>query len=238
MTNSIISCACGCGESVLGSRIDSRGHVRRYRLGHAKIKGSELIQCACGCGKEISRRNQYGRWKQYSKGHSLTKHAKTVSRETRAKMSVAGKGRKFTAQHRRKIGEANSYRIVSTETKRKMAENMKSRPAVNPTRAHRLFVQLFKQKFGVTLQIEFGLVMNNGYPRYYDCKVPGRNILFELDGVCHDMKHMKKRDKQKDELAEKLGYELFRVPEDKIIEFITALNPDFIKQNEPVRSEL
>jgi group I intron endonuclease len=48
---------------------------------------------------------------------------KTMSEETKQKISTTLKGREFSDEHRKKIGEANSRRIISDETRQKMSEN-------------------------------------------------------------------------------------------------------------------
>ncbi|KRQ11648.1 hypothetical protein AOQ73_06120 [Bradyrhizobium pachyrhizi] len=50
------------------------------------------------------------------------------SQEARAKMSAAGKGRKFTPEHRARIGDANRRRMVSDETRAKMSIARMGRP--------------------------------------------------------------------------------------------------------------
>lgn len=45
--------------------------------------------------------------------------------ETRAKMSITKKGKHFTQDHCKKIGEANRHRIYSEETRAKIAEKRK-----------------------------------------------------------------------------------------------------------------
>jgi len=101
-----------------------------------------------------------------------------------------------------------------------MAINM-PKPSRTMTKPHRLFIQLFENKFGVILEVEHKLVTDNGQVRFYDCKIPDANILFEVDGkFWHSGADQRKRDADKDSLAERLGYILYRVPEDKIFEFI------------------
>jgi group I intron endonuclease len=51
-----------------------------------------------------------------------------VSKETREKISVAGKGRKFSKEHREKISEANRNRQCLDETKKKISDAHKGKP--------------------------------------------------------------------------------------------------------------
>ena len=51
----------------------------------------------------------------------------TVSVEARQKMSLARKGKTFTAEHRRKIGEARKGKPLSLETRRKISEAHKGK---------------------------------------------------------------------------------------------------------------
>jgi group I intron endonuclease len=49
------------------------------------------------------------------------------SLETRRKISVANKGKKFTAEHRRKLSEARRKRIITDETREKMRKSMRGK---------------------------------------------------------------------------------------------------------------
>ena len=48
---------------------------------------------------------------------------KSMSEETKSKISDSLKGREFSVEHRRKIGEANSRREISDDTRKRMSEN-------------------------------------------------------------------------------------------------------------------
>lgn len=52
-----------------------------------------------------------------------SRELKTMSETTKQKISNALKGRKFTDEHRSKIGKANHERVISTETRQKMSNN-------------------------------------------------------------------------------------------------------------------
>ena len=52
---------------------------------------------------------------------------KSPSEETRKKISIAGKGRRFTDEHKKKIGESNKRRGVSEKTLIKMSDTQKKR---------------------------------------------------------------------------------------------------------------
>lgn len=60
---------------------------------------------------------------------------KTMSDKTKLKISKSLKGRKFTEEHRNKIGKANHERIITEETKRKMSNNHSDVNGTNNPRA-------------------------------------------------------------------------------------------------------
>lgn len=60
---------------------------------------------------------------------------KTMSDETKIKISCALKGREFTDDHRAKIGEANRKRVISDETKQKISNNHVDMSGKNNPRA-------------------------------------------------------------------------------------------------------
>lgn len=60
---------------------------------------------------------------------------KTMSKQTRTKISESLKGREFTEEHRAKIWKANHERIISEETRKKMSDNHSDVSGKNNPRA-------------------------------------------------------------------------------------------------------
>ncbi|MDA8221498.1 HNH endonuclease [Desulfosporosinus sp.] len=72
--NPIITCACGCGNTLL--KYDDANRPRRYITGHSWRKGklsydpNETILCSCGCGKLIKRFDSSHRERRFISGHN------------------------------------------------------------------------------------------------------------------------------------------------------------------------
>ena len=119
--------------------------------------------------------------------------------------------------------------VLSKKASERMHSGLYSKRMSKP---HKLFMQLFENKFGITLVSEYPLVSDNGRAKCYDCKIPNSNILFEVDGAYwHSTEKAKKNDSEKDELAKKLGYKLYRIPEDKVIEFVSLFSIEQTLEN-------
>jgi len=72
-SNTLVSCACGCGAKFL--KYDSGNRPRKYLFGgHAKrgklsYDPNETILCACGCGTLLKRFDSSVRERKYISGH-------------------------------------------------------------------------------------------------------------------------------------------------------------------------
>ena len=63
--------------------------------------------------------------KKANKKINNVKTKRTISEETRRKLSESNKGKKRSEETRRRIGEANRRRVISDETRRRMSESHK-----------------------------------------------------------------------------------------------------------------
>lgn len=63
--------------------------------------------------------------KGFQKGYTPWNKDKTLSEETKQKMSKSHSGKTFTEEHKRKIGEAQRGKIVSLESRKKMSRSQK-----------------------------------------------------------------------------------------------------------------
>lgn len=60
---------------------------------------------------------------------------------------------------------------------------------------------------------------------FVDCIIDGTNIVIELDGACHELTHVKKRDELRDVILNSSGYRVLRVKTtDSFDEVIMKLN--------------
>ena len=177
---------------------------------------------------------------------SIASIGKKKSPESVEKMRRSLTGRKLSDKHKNKIGEgiikSKKYRegrlkLIgirhSEEHKRKISSSLKlayatgkkipTYPAQKISKPHRLFIHLFEQEFGIKLKKEFRI--NDGVrSRFYDCHIPGTNILVEVDGTYwHSRPHQIKIDAEKNILAQKNGFVLIRVWETDVEKFIYSL---------------
>lgn len=65
---------------------------------------------------------------------------KTMSQQTKQKISESLRGRVFTEEHRAKIGQANHERVISKQTRQKMSDN---RPDISGTKNPRAIVPIY-----------------------------------------------------------------------------------------------
>ncbi len=73
------------------------------------------------------------------------------------------------------------------------------------------------QEMNIKLIEEFRIVDENDKNRYYDFYLPDYNILIEVDGIYwHNYPHGTENDKHKNKLAERNGYRLIRIWENKL----------------------
>lgn len=204
---------------------------------------------------ETCKRNRVGTW---MKGRSLSSDTRTKmsrnhakywtgkkrSQETIDKISQAKSGanhqnygKHLPPSTKMKIGKANSNPSAEARVKlSQCAARSIKRGAFKSLNSkwHNLFIQLFKAKFGIELEKEFQLATDDGHIKSYDCRMPGRNILFEIDGrYWHSLPKAIIADKLKDELAAQLGFILYRIPADKVIEFVTAFSLEPILREVP-----
>lgn len=82
---------------------------------------------------------------------------KTLSEETRRKISEAKKGKHRSEETRRNISEAlkgkpsqNKGKTFSKETRRKISEAMKGKPAQNKGKTTSIFGEAYKEHYGIT----------------------------------------------------------------------------------------
>ncbi len=235
----IIECACGCGGKLEDH--DKYGRKRMFIVPHhLRMYAKDPRR-----GKRIS---------EGLLGKHVGMLGKKHSEQTKKKMSASSIGRKKSNEHRENLSRSHIGKklILSEEQKRQRGEKWKgdNNPSRHMTEIHRgnlksaalkrythgrrtfskphkLFVQLFKDKFGIDLEIEFRLVTNSGRTRFYDCKIPNQSILFEIDGsFWHSRPSAMERDREKDALAERLGYTLYRVPAEKVVDVISLWPQD------------
>jgi hypothetical protein len=85
------------------------------------IPYKNITFCCRDCGTRIS----YGP-ALYGKGrcHSCGNKTRTLSKETRLKISIANKGRKLSKEHKLKIGKINKGKKFSLEHRQKMSKSM------------------------------------------------------------------------------------------------------------------
>jgi len=114
-----------------------KANLGRKRSAKWKPLKSKTPLCKCGCGNPVTRSklSPYG-WNKYINGHQaltgfLGKHH---TAESKAKMSKARKGVKFTKEHREKISEALMGRKFSAESRSKMSEAQIGKKASTKTR--------------------------------------------------------------------------------------------------------
>lgn len=80
----------------------------------------------------IAIKNKGPRSEEVKRKMSIANKGKTLSEETKKKISEAGKGRKCpkSDDHRRKLSEANKGKKISNETKQKISTALKERHAI------------------------------------------------------------------------------------------------------------
>jgi hypothetical protein len=178
--------------------------------------------------------------------------------QARRKLSEARRGKPLSAEHREKLSLSHMGKTQTREFVEKRISGLRGRKrppevgrkiaatkALYPqtgrvlySKPHRLFVQLFENRWGVGLELEFRLVTDSGHNRYYDCYLPGWSILFEIDGnYWHSRPEQVERDAEKTQLAERLGYTLYRIPEDKVIEFVSAFRLPTLQETYGLKQE-
>jgi hypothetical protein len=112
-------CLGGSNEKENLVLLTAKEHFVVHKLLTYIYKGNRKIACAyhkmaySNNGDHIKSSRDYAYAKELI---SLT----PVSKETRKKISIAGKGRKFSEEHKRKISESNKGNILSYETKEKI----------------------------------------------------------------------------------------------------------------------
>ena len=91
--------------------------------------------------------------------HSL----KTLSDETKLKISEALKGREFTEEHRSKIGKANHERTISDKTRKKMSDNHADVSGVKNPRATPVYCPELNETFwgAKEAEIKYGFSRNH-----------------------------------------------------------------------------
>ncbi|MBE3141810.1 MAG: hypothetical protein IMZ53_14640 [Thermoplasmata archaeon] len=249
-------CLCGCGAEINPNQI--HGRIKKFVSGHnAKLQKINWRFFRCPqCGKEFKKRPSHLTTKtkkrfcsrSCSSKYNCAKFVKDGADRSRnpnskftTNCSTCGKEiTRYKSAHpltKRHICSQKCLRM-SDATRKRMSDThkrmVKTHGAFLLSKPHKLFMDLFLNKFGVMLQKEFHLVNDDGCIKYYDCKVPDKNILFEIDGLYwHSLPSARINDAIKDKLAERLGYKLYRVPEDRVIEFINTYSIN----NEPSGSE-
>ena len=225
----LIKCACGCEG--LRTQRDRKGRLRKFIYGHYWLgkKFSEKHKKNNGLAQPTKIRFTLEMDK------CLIESYVNQQNSTRTTGKVLGLGDRVVRGRLKELGirirgtgEINCGKKAAEAHKKKISVALAKRIAGGRipwtmTKPHKLFIQLFEDNFCIKLETEHQLVTDDGSPRFYDCKMPNTNILFEIDGnFWHSRPKQKIRDAEKDALAKKLGYRLYRVPEDKIIEFIQS----------------
>jgi len=160
--------------------------------------------------------------------NSKRKHWK-LSKETKLKMSKAGKGRKHSKKTRRKMSESHKGIHKSEESKEKIRGN--KNPAKRPEVRKKIRIARLKQKLPTTdtlielkvkdyldkNEIKYVHPWNLGNRFQCDFYLPKRNLIVECDGdYWHGREDMKKRDKAKNAYAKKCGFNMLRLTEEQI----------------------
>ena len=92
------------------------------------IRKKKAPLCKCGCGMPVKWSIPKKKWNPYLKGHWV--RGRQVSVETREKMREIAKQRGFfttynkTQEHREKVIKSNRSRVLSEETKQKIANTL------------------------------------------------------------------------------------------------------------------
>ena len=113
-------CLCGCGKEI--NAFDKKGRERLYVLGHQNINKKFSEEWKSNLG--LSRKKLYKEGKQikmgFQKGHISynTMLGKHHTEETKLKMSLANKGRKFSDEQKRNMSIARKGKNYSSMFKK------------------------------------------------------------------------------------------------------------------------
>jgi len=105
-------------------------------------QGNSNPLCKCGCGKYVKWNNWHNKWNTYLKGHYGFKFKKggRLSDEHKRKISIANKnnqafkGRKHSAETKKKLSEINKGKTHSDETKMLISSKRKSQKFSDETK--------------------------------------------------------------------------------------------------------
>ena len=117
MEKQIKHCECGCGAEVKNRFV--HGHYARLHPPNPKRKiTQEIIQCACGCGNTLEKYGSQGRVRKFISGHNLKFVTSPMQNPVMAKhIADQLRGRKQSAEHRRKNSESRMGQKRSIESR-------------------------------------------------------------------------------------------------------------------------
>ena len=194
----------------------------------------------------------------FSKGDIPWINGKNHTEESKLKMRMAKLGKKFSKEHKRKIGKANmghpNYLFKhSEETKKKISENnarhwlgrgeefdseemrrrgflgvIKQQDMNGPTSIEKKVYDELKAR-GILFEKQ--KLINGKF--LVDAYIPSLNLVIEADGnYWHSLDRVKKRDKSKNAYLTKCGFNLLRLTETEIMSnyFKTKFNRKGVKK--------
>lgn len=137
---------------------EESGHLAERGIRKGQYQMARIGDCGAYCVGNVSIMTSDSNKKDYQwsperrakmsammKGNQRTLGYKALS-ETRAKLSVAHKGRKFSPEHRANLSAAQKGRIVSEETREKIREALTGRTDSDEVRAKKSAAMMGNQR--------------------------------------------------------------------------------------------
>lgn len=204
--NDIISCGCGCGESI--NKYDSRNRLRKYKENHFQLMRGKINTGAFKKGHSPANKGKKSKYPVWNKGmvgyNSNEDHYNWKG--GKPKCLVCGKEIVYSAT------KCKPCSFKDKDYRKMGLKGVISQSKGKITSIEKIVYDFLEEK---NIIFEKQKLINNRF--LVDTYIPKHNLIIECDGdYWHNLEHIKTKDRKENAYLRKCGFNLLRLSEKEI----------------------